>query len=37
MNYGADYDRYTVQDCIDLYEYKGQTVTIEDGKITKVN
>lgn len=30
-------DTMTLQDCIELYELKGKTVTIEDGRITGIN
>lgn len=31
--FGIFLDALTVQDCIDLYTYRGQSVIINDGKI----
>lgn len=30
-------ERITIQDCLELFELKGTTVTIEDGNVTGFN
>lgn len=34
--FGYDYDRMTMQDCIENYKYKGKRVLVNDGKVVGV-
>lgn len=34
--FGILLDALTVQDCIDLYVYRGQSVVINDGKVVGI-
>lgn len=39
MNYGdvIELDRVTLDDCLELYEKKNKTTTINDGRISEEN